>query len=153
MQRRFPAPYSRACALLRRRPDGHFFQDLMYPDRVLHWINDSEAPSSTGAIFEKRCPIDDRILTQVSRGDSLDVVRAVDAAAAAADAWGRLPAPRRGEILGRAALLLRQRQEEFSAVIAAETGKPLKNAAAEVGSSADLALFMDGEGSRFYGKT
>ena len=125
----------------------------MYPDLVPHWINDTETPSSTGATFDKRCPIDDRILTRVSRGDSSDVTRAVDAAAAAADAWGRLPAPRRGEILGRAATLLRQRQDEFSAVIAAETGKPIKNAAAEVGSSADLAVFMEGEGSRFYGKT
>jgi acyl-CoA reductase-like NAD-dependent aldehyde dehydrogenase len=34
-----------------------------------------------------------------------------------------------------------------------ETGKPWKNAIAEVGSSADLAVFMDSEGSRFYGKT
>jgi aldehyde dehydrogenase (NAD+) len=125
----------------------------MYPDLVLHWINDAETPSSTAATFDKHCPIDGRILTRVSRGDSSDVTRAVDAAAAAADAWGRLPAPRRGEILGRAAGLLRERQDEFSAVIAAETGKPVKNAAAEVGSSADLAVFMEGEGSRFYGKT
>ena len=34
-----------------------------------------------------------------------------------------------------------------------ETGKPWKNAVAEVASSADLAVFMEGEGSRFYGKT
>jgi aldehyde dehydrogenase (NAD+) len=125
----------------------------MYPERVLHWIDDGEAASSSAATFEKRCPIDDRVLTHVTRGNSSDVTRAVDAAAKAADAWGRLPAPRRGEVLGRAAALLRQRQEEFTAVIAAETGKPLKNASAEIGSSADLAVFMDGEGSRFYGKT
>ena len=106
----------------------------MYPERVLHWI-------------------DDRVLTQVARGGAPDVSRAVDAASRAADAWGRLPAPRRGEILGRAAVLLRQRQDEFAAVIAAETGKPLPNASAEIGSSADLAVFMEGEGSRFYGKT
>src|SRR5262249_57909369 len=34
-----------------------------------------------------------------------------------------------------------------------ETGKPWKNAIAEVGSSADLAVFMESEGSRFYGRT
>jgi acyl-CoA reductase-like NAD-dependent aldehyde dehydrogenase len=125
----------------------------MYPEHVLHWIDDRDAESSSGVTFEKRCPIDDRLLTRVTRGDGSDVVHAVGAAHQAAESWGRLPAPRRGEILGRAAALLRQRQDEFAAVIAAETGKPLKSAAAEVGSSADLAVFMEGEGSRFYGKT
>jgi aldehyde dehydrogenase (NAD+) len=56
-------------------------------------------------------------------------------------------------VLGRAAALLRSREREFAEVIREETGKPLKNAAAEVGSSADLALFMESEGSRFYGRT
>jgi aldehyde dehydrogenase (NAD+) len=80
-------------------------------------------------------------------------VSAVDSAAAASDAWARTPAPRRGELLGRAGALLRAREREFGEIIQAETGKPWKYAAAEVASSADLAAFMDGEGSRFYGRT
>src|SRR5207253_6169140 len=68
----------------------------MYPQHILHWIDEAEVVSATGATFEKRCPIDDRIIGQVTRGTASDVARAVDAAAAAADAWGRLPAPRRG---------------------------------------------------------
>jgi alpha-ketoglutaric semialdehyde dehydrogenase len=125
----------------------------MYPERVPHWIDDHDAESASGATFEKRSPIDDRVITRVTRGDASDVTRAVHSASGAAESWGRLPAPRRGEILGRAAALLRQRQAEFGDVIAAETGKPMKNALAEVGSSADLAVFMESEGSRFYGKT
>jgi aldehyde dehydrogenase (NAD+) len=77
----------------------------------------------------------------------------VDAAAQAADAWGRLPAPRRGDVLGRAADLLRAREREFAEIVQVETGKPWKTAAAEVASSADLGVFMASEGSRFYGKT
>ena len=110
----------------------------MYPEHVLHWIDDREVESSGGATFEKRCPVDDRVLARVTRGDARDVSRAVDLACRAADAWGRLPAPRRGEILGRAAVLLRAGQGEFGDIIAAETGKPLKNAVAEVGSSAEI---------------
>jgi aldehyde dehydrogenase (NAD+) len=49
--------------------------------------------------------------------------------------------------------LLREREREFGEIVQAETGKPWKNAVAEVGSSADLAIFMEGEGSRLYGKT
>ncbi|MCU1386385.1 MAG: aldehyde dehydrogenase [Acidobacteria bacterium] len=125
----------------------------MYPQHIHHWINDAEVASAGGATFEKRSPIDDRVVATVTRGTAADVARAVDAAAAAADAWGRMTPPRRGEILGRAAAILRAREREFGEIVQTETGKPWKNAVAEVSSSADLALFMEGEGSRLYGKT
>ncbi len=126
----------------------------MYPHEVLHWIDDTETASTASAeTFEKRSPIDDHVLAKVARGTEADVARAVGAAAAAADAWGRLPAPKRGEVLGRAAALLRAKEREFGEYIQAETGKPWKNAVAEVASSADLALFMESEGSRSYGRT
>ncbi len=125
----------------------------MYPQQILHWIGDAEVASSSGATFEKRSPIDDRVVGHVTRGSAADVARAVAAAAEAAEAWGRMPAPRRGEVLGRAAALLRARERELGEIVQTETGKPWKNAVAEVGSSADLGLFMESEGSRFYGKT
>jgi acyl-CoA reductase-like NAD-dependent aldehyde dehydrogenase len=124
-----------------------------YPDQSVHWIDDAEMPAAGGGTLEKRCPIDDRLLTRVARGGTADVACAVDAAARAADAWGRMPAPLRGEILGRAAVLLRAQASRFGEIIRAETGKPWKNAVAEVGSSADLAVFMQSETSRLYGKT
>jgi len=125
----------------------------MYPDRVPHWIDDAEFARSGGETFEKRCPMDDRIVAHVARGNQADVDMAVAAASRAAEAWGRLPAPKRGDILGRAAALLRAKERELGGIVQIETGKPWKNAVAEVGSAADLAVFMDSEGSRFYGKT
>jgi aldehyde dehydrogenase (NAD+) len=129
----------------------------MYPSKVLHWIADEEVPSSGAesdqAPFEKRSPANDEVLAQIAGGTADDVTLAVDIASSAADAWGRMPAPRRGEIIGRAAALLRAKEREFGEIIQAETGKPRKSAFAEVGSSADLAVFMEGEGSRSYGKT
>jgi aldehyde dehydrogenase (NAD+) len=124
----------------------------MYPDHITHWIDDAEVAAG-GETFTKRCPIDDRIVSHVARGTAADVARAVDAAARAADGWGRMTAPRRGEILGRAAGLLRAQEREFGETVQTETGKPWKNAVAEVASSADLGAFMDSEGSRLYGKT
>jgi alpha-ketoglutaric semialdehyde dehydrogenase len=127
---------------------------VSYPDRIVHWLDDAPAGNASGdASFEKRCPIDDRVVAHVARGGAAEVARAIDAAARAADGWSRLAAPRRGEVLGRAARLLRDREDAFGAVVQTETGKPWKNAVAEVASAADLALFMEGEGSRFYGKT
>ena len=46
-----------------------------------------------------------------------------------------------------------EREQLFGEIVRIETGKPWKNAVAEVASSADLAVFMEGEGSRCYGKT
>jgi len=126
---------------------------LAYPSFVPHWIADAEVASIGGDTFDKRCPIDDRVVAQVARGGAAEVAHAVSSAAGSADAWAAVPAPKRGAILGRAAQLLREREQEFGEIIQAETGKPWKNAVAEVGSAADLAVFMEGEGSRLYGKT
>ena len=126
---------------------------MPYPQFTPHWMADSEVPSASGHSFEKRCPINDRVIATVSRGAAADAAQAVDVASAAAEGWAAVPAPRRGAILGRAAALLREREREFAEIIQAETGKPWKNAAAEVASSVDLAVFMESEGSRFYGKT
>jgi len=126
---------------------------MSYPAQVNHWIDDGEVEAAGGQRFEKRCPIDDRKLACVARGSVADVARAVESATRASAAWGRLPPPARGEVLGRAAALLRAAATEFAAIIRMETGKPLKSAAAEVSASADLALFMQSEGSRFYGRT
>ena len=131
---------------------------MTYPNHVLHWIDDAETRSQTpatnaSATFEKRCPIDDRVLAQVERGGAADVANAIGRAADVCESWGRLPAPRRGEVLARVARLLRERERTFGEIVQAETGKPWKNAVAEVASSADLADFMASEGSRFYGKT
>jgi aldehyde dehydrogenase (NAD+) len=131
---------------------------VTYPTHVSHWIDDAEArssaPSADGsATFDKRCPIDDRVLASVERGGAADVARAIDRAAAVSEMWGRVPAPRRGDVIARAARLLREREREFGEIVQLETGKPWKNAVAEVASSADLADFMASEGSRFYGKT
>src|SRR6185295_15689403 len=140
---------SRPRSRIDRRHDPH-----MYPHEVLHWIDDEEcAGAGTTEAFEKRSPSDDHVLGSVRRGTAADVAKAVDCAAAAADAWARTPAPKRGEILGRAGALLSMKEREFAEIIQAETGKPWKYATAEVASSADLAAFMDGEGSRLYGKT
>ncbi len=125
----------------------------MYPDAICHWIAGIDVSAASGASFEKRCPIDDRVIARVARGDAADADRAVSVAVAAAETWSRVPAPHRGQALFRAATLLHDRAREFGDIVRYETGKPTKNAAAEVAASVDLAQFMGSEGSRLYGKT
>ena len=106
----------------------------MYPRHILHWIDDAR-----GRVVERR---DVREALPDRRPRRRAASRAArpptstapsTRAAAAAESWGRLPAPRRGEILGRAAALLRAREREFGEIVQTETGKPWKNAVAEVG--------------------
>src|SRR5262245_22931053 len=125
---------------------------MSYPKFAPHFIGDADVASAS-EMFEKLCPMDDRIVAHVAKGGLAEVARAVDVAAGAADAWGRVPAPKRGAIIGRAAALLREREQLFGSIVQTETGKPWKNAVAEVASSVDLGIFMESEGSRFYGKT
>ena len=126
---------------------------MSYPTLVPHWIADVAVTPKDSAFFDKRNPATDRVMAQVARGGAAEVAHALSSAAGAADDWARTPVPKRGAILGKAAQLLREREALFGEIIQAETGKPWKNAVAEVASSADLAVFMDGEGSRMYGKT
>jgi alpha-ketoglutaric semialdehyde dehydrogenase len=125
---------------------------MSYPKFAPHFIADADVASDS-EMFEKLCPIDDRIVAHVAKGGLAEVTRAVDIAIEAAETWGRVPAPKRGAIIGRATALLRERERAFGTIIQTETGKPWKNAVAEVASSVDLGVFMESEGSRFYGKT
>jgi alpha-ketoglutaric semialdehyde dehydrogenase len=125
----------------------------MYPKTVPHWIADVAVTLTDSAFFEKRNPATDQVIAEVARGGAAEVAHALSSAAGAADEWGRMPVPKRGAILGRAAQLLREREPLFAGIVQAETGKPWKNAAAEVAAAADLAIFMEGEGSRLYGRT
>ena len=51
------------------------------------------------------------------------------------------------------ALRLRERREELSAAVVAETGKPEALALAETDAAVEMGLFVAGEGRRFYGRT
>jgi aldehyde dehydrogenase (NAD+) len=82
-----------------------------------------------------------------------DVDAAVQAAAAAYEGWRLTPAPKRGEILFRAAELLVQRKEEYAREMTREMGKVLNEARGDVQEAIDMCYFMAGEGRRLHGQT
>jgi aldehyde dehydrogenase (NAD+) len=95
---------------------------------------------------------DDRI-GQVSAADVADVEQAVAAASAAFPAWHALPAPKRGEILYRAAHILEARAEQVARDLTREMGKPLPEAQAEVGRGPMILRYFAGETSQPHGET
>jgi aldehyde dehydrogenase (NAD+) len=84
---------------------------------------------------------------------SEDVDAAVDAAAEAFETWRLVPAPKRAEILYRAAETLVRRKEDLAQDMTREMGKPLAETRGDVQEAIDMTYYMAGEGRRLFGQT
>lgn len=82
-----------------------------------------------------------------------DVDAAVAAARTAAPTMTRMPAHRRAEMLARTAELIEERHDEFARTIAAEAGKALKFARAEVDRAISTFTIASEESKRVHGET
>jgi len=117
-------------------------------------IDGQEAQAATGRTFENRNPArKQEILGLFPDSGPEDARRAVAAAAEAFRAWRNVPAPRRAEILYRAAQLLADRKEDLARQMTGEMGKVLEETRGDVQEAIDMAFFMAGEGRRLYGQT
>ena len=91
-----------------------------------NFINGEWVDSRSGNAYENRNPANtDELVGMFVSSTSEDVDAAVDAAKAAYEKWRLVPAPKRAEILYRAAELLVHRKEEFSRDMTREMGKVL----------------------------
>src|SRR5207302_6734300 len=89
--------------------------------------------SSTGETFENRNPADTRDLVGIfQKSNKADVKAAVDAAKRAFAKWRLVPAPRRAEILFRAAEILIERKEDYARDMTREMGKVLAETRGDV---------------------
>jgi acyl-CoA reductase-like NAD-dependent aldehyde dehydrogenase len=119
-----------------------------------NFINGEWVDSRSGNAYENRNPANTNELVGMfvsSNGEDVDA--AVDAAQAAYKKWRLVPAPKRAEILYRAAELLVQRKEEFSRDMTREMGKVLPEARGDVQEAIDMTYYMAGEGRRLFGQT
>ncbi len=82
-----------------------------------------------------------------------DVEAAVAAAKQAEDVMTEIPAYKRSEMLARTAALIRARKDEFARTIAAEAGKALKYARAEVERAVSTFVIAAEEAKRLHGET
>ncbi len=86
-------------------------------------------------------------------GTAQDVDAAISAAQAAFPAWKETPAPLRGEILLRAAAVLKARKAEVGRIVTQEMGKVIAEGLGDVQESIDFIEYMAGEGRRLAGET
>lgn len=82
-----------------------------------------------------------------------DVEAAVAAAKQAEDVMTEIPAYKRSEMLARTAALIRARKDDFARTIAAEAGKALKYARAEVERAVSTFVIAAEEAKRLHGET
>ena len=82
-----------------------------------------------------------------------DVVRAIDAAAAAYQDWRHTPAPQRGDMVRKAADLMELRRVELARLLTQEEGKTLPESLAEVDRAVANVRFASGQGTRLGGET
>ena len=123
--------------------------------RVLKNFIDGEwVESVSGETFEDRNPADTREVVAIfQKSGKADVDAAVEAAKRAFLKWRLVPAPRRAELLYRAAEILLERKEEFSRDMTREMGKVIKETRGDVQEAIDSAYYMAGEGRRLFGPT
>jgi acyl-CoA reductase-like NAD-dependent aldehyde dehydrogenase len=113
-----------------------------------HWV-----PSVSGATFDNIDPATGDVIGQYPQSTAEDVDRAVAAAKEAFTLWRRYPAPRRADILFRAAEIMTARKEELSRGVSLEMGKIIDEGRGDVQEAIDLAYYFAGEGRRLFGLT
>ncbi|MGW7354366.1 aldehyde dehydrogenase [Streptomyces sp. NPDC054784] len=109
-----------------------------YQARYDHWIGGNYVPPKLGGYFENPSPVTGAPFTEIARGTAEDVESALDAAHAAAGAWGRTPAAERALVLNRIADRMEENLERLAVAETWENGKPVRETLA-----ADIPLAID----------
>jgi aldehyde dehydrogenase (NAD+) len=107
-----------------------------------------------GGTFELRNPADtDEVVGLFPLATEDEVRAAIGTAEEAQRGWGATPGPQRGEVLFRAAEIIRQRADELARDLTREEGKTLAESKGEVLRAADIFDYFAGEGRRMGGET
>ncbi|MFC5724331.1 aldehyde dehydrogenase family protein [Streptomyces gamaensis] len=111
---------------------------VAYKSRYDHWIGGAYVPPVRGGYFENPTPVNGQPFTEIARGTAEDVERALDAAHAAAPAWGRTAPAERAAVLNRIADRMEEHLEALAVAESWENGKPVRETLA-----ADIPLAID----------
>ena len=117
-----------------------------------NYIGGRWIPPKSDKHFQRENPANGEIIGSFPDSGSDDVAAAVAAAAEAYPRWRATPAPRRAEILFRAAEIMLARKEELSRDVTIEMGKVLNEARGDVQEAIDMTYYAAGEGRRMFGQ-
>jgi acyl-CoA reductase-like NAD-dependent aldehyde dehydrogenase len=111
-------------------------------------------PSESGATSENRNPANTSELVGLFPDSTAkDAEAAIAAAKKAYQSWRLAPAPKRAELLFKAAQIIAARKEEFARDMTREMGKVLDETRGDVQEAIDMTYFLAAEGRRLHGQT
>ena len=124
------------------------------PRTYKNFINGEWVESTSGRAIENRNPANtSELVGMFPASTAEDVDAAVEAAREAFESWRLVPAPKRAEILYRAAEMLVSRKEDLARDMTREMGKVLAETRGDVQEAIDMTYYMAGEGRRLFGQT
>jgi aldehyde dehydrogenase len=109
-----------------------------YKARYDNWIGGQRVPPVLGQYFENPTPVTGQVFCEIARGTAEDIELALDAAHAAAPAWGRTSITDRANILNKIADRMEANLELLAVAETWDNGKPIRETMA-----ADIPLAID----------
>ncbi|WP_230969849.1 aldehyde dehydrogenase [Nitrogeniibacter aestuarii] len=110
-----------------------------------NFIGGEFVPPVEGQYFDVITPINGRPYTQAARSGAADIDKALDAAHAAADAWGKTAPAERAGILLKIADRIEQNLEKLAYAETCDNGKPIRETlAADIPLAADHFRYFAG---------
>ena len=107
-------------------PPGHEGSIVSYKSRYDNYIGGDWVPPVKGQYFENVSPVNSQVFCEVARGTAEDIELALDAAHAAAPAWGQTSSTDRSNILLQIADRMEANLEALAVAETWENGKPVR---------------------------
>jgi aldehyde dehydrogenase len=111
---------------------------MTFESRYGNFIGGEWVPPSGGAYFENPTPVTGQAFCEIPRSTDVDVDKALDAAHAAAPAWGKTSPAERANILNKIADRIEANLESIALAEAWDNGKPIRETL-----NADIPLAVD----------
>ncbi len=117
---------------------GSSDSNIEVKDTYGHWINNEWRDPIKGEYFDNPTPVTGEVFTRVARGTAEDIDAALDAAHAAADAWGKTSPAERANILNQIADRIEANLEDIAVIETWDNGKADRETL-----NADIPLAID----------
>lgn len=111
---------------------------MSFRPRYDNWIGGEWVPPVKGRYFDNPTPVTGETFCEIARSGAEDIELALDAAHAAAPAWGRTSVAERAVVLNRIADRIEQHLTELAVAETWDNGKPVRETL-----NADLPLAVD----------
>lgn len=111
---------------------------VSFKDQYENFIGGEFVSPVSGEYFDNVSPVTGKVFTRIARSNQEDVEKALDAAHAAKDAWGKTTVAERASVLNKIADRMEENLEMLAVAETWDNGKPVRETLA-----ADLPLAID----------